>query len=311
MKLLYLATREATKKRNAYVVYHLMEESEMANGKLKVATCQFPVSGNIEDNGEYIRGYIKKAASQEADVVHFCEFALSGYPGLDFPSYKNYDWERLRLETHKVQSVARENRIWVVLGSSHYISPEERPTICLYVISDSGEIVDRYDKCFVAEDCTPGNHRVIITLKGVKCGFLICYDLFFPEIYNLYRHKGVEVMFHSFYAGDPRDWLWEILPAMLRTRAADNGMWIVATNSSAKYSCLPACFVRPDGSIAKSLKTGIPGILFHEFPDDTVMDETLRGLSHSKMMKLAENEIYHNGKPSNHPRALDRRALPQ
>jgi len=282
----------------------------MEKEKLRVAACQFAVSSNIADNGKHILRYIKEAASQKADIVHFCEFALSGYPGLDFPSYKNYNWENLRSETEKIQSIARENNIWVVLGSSHHISPEEKPTICLYIISASGEIVDRYDKCFVAEDCTPGNHRVTITLKGIKCGFLICYDLFFPEIYNLYRHKDVELMFHSFYAGDPRDWFWEILPAVLRTRAADNRMWISVTNSTARYSCLPACFVRPDGSIAESLKIGIPSILFHEFPDDTVMDETLRGVSGKKMMKLAENEVYHNGQPSNHPRALNRKSLP-
>ena len=117
-------------------------------------------------------------------------------------------------------------------------------------------------------------------------------------------------MFHSFYAGDPRDWLWEILPAMLRTRAADNGMWIVVTNSTARYSCLPACFVRPDGSIAESLKTDVPGIIYHEFPDDTIMGETLRGLLNVKMMKISSDEIYHNGQPSNHPRALNRSSSP-
>ena len=42
----------------------------MAQRKLKAATCQFPVSGNLDRNAKYILRYIKRAADMEADVVH-------------------------------------------------------------------------------------------------------------------------------------------------------------------------------------------------------------------------------------------------
>ena len=45
---------------------------------------------------------------------------------------------------------------WVLLGSTHYVSEKDKPTNCLYVISDQGRIIDRYDKC----KCVPGDLKV-------------------------------------------------------------------------------------------------------------------------------------------------------
>ena len=54
-------------------------------GRLKLATCQFPVTGNIRRNSANIKNFIKEAAHSDADVVHFSEAALSGYPPRDIP----------------------------------------------------------------------------------------------------------------------------------------------------------------------------------------------------------------------------------
>ena len=45
--------------------------------KLKVASCQFPVSGDIKSNANYIQRFIEKAALNNADIVQFSESALS------------------------------------------------------------------------------------------------------------------------------------------------------------------------------------------------------------------------------------------
>ncbi|MEE9463708.1 MAG: carbon-nitrogen hydrolase family protein, partial [Bacteroidales bacterium] len=107
--------------------------------KLRVATCQFPVTGDLKSNAEYIKDYIKEAAENHADIVHFSEASLSGYPPGDIPSFEDYDWEALRAETYEIMSLAKEKRIWVVLGSAHYIDDEEKPLNCLYIISDEGK----------------------------------------------------------------------------------------------------------------------------------------------------------------------------
>jgi len=283
--------------------------------KLKIATCQFPVSGEILENSGYIKRFIREAASNGCDIIQFPEQALSGYPPVDIPSFQNYNWDVLRAETKDIMALAKEHHIWVVLGSSHFISENEKPLNCLYIISDQGKIVDRYDKSMLTEGdlkyFTPGNHIVVLEIKGYKLGFLICYDSCFPEMYNVYRHEDVKIMIHSFYNAhhSGRSILDDVIPSEIRVRASDNLMWVIASNSSGMYSSWPTCIARPDGSI-ESLERGKPGILYREFPDDLITHEFPSWTHNNKVMALPVNDVYHNGIPSNHQRAIDRKALP-
>jgi len=283
--------------------------------KLKVAICQFPVSGDLKSNSEYIKKFIKEAASNKADIIQFSEAALTGYPPKDISSFQNFNWDNLRFETIEIMSLAEENNIWVVLGSAHYISENEAPLNCLYIISNEGKIVDRYDKSMLTKGdlnyYTSGNHITILELKGYKIGFLICYDSCFPEMYNIYRYKEVKIMIHSFYNAhhEGKTILDDIIPAEIRVRASDNLMWVLASNSSGHYSSWPSCIARPDGSL-ESLERGVPGILYREFPDNDRTTLYSSWTHNNKMMKLPVDEIYHNGIPSQHPRALDTKSLP-
>ena len=86
-------------------------------------------------------------------------------------------------------------------------------------------------------------------------------------------------------------------------------MWIMASNSSGYYSPWASSIARPDGSLI-SLEKGVPDILYREFPDSEVSEEFRSWTHNKKAMVLPENEVYHNGKPSNHPRAIDTKSLP-
>lgn len=283
--------------------------------KLKVAICQFPVTGDLKSNTEYIKKFIKEAAFYKADIIQFPEAGLTGYPPVDIPSFQNYNWDNLRTETKEILSLAKENNIWVVLGSAHFISENEKPMNSLYIISNEGKIVDRYDKSMLTvgdiDFYSPGNHITILELKGYKIGFLICYDSCFPEMYNIYRHKGVKIMMHSFYNAhfEGKTILDEIITSEIRVRASDNLMWVLASNSSGFHSSWPSCIARPDGSL-ESLERGVPGILYREFPDNEVTTLIPSWIHNNKIMKLPVDEIYHNGTPSKHPRVLDTNCLP-
>ncbi|HRE51034.1 MAG TPA: carbon-nitrogen hydrolase family protein [Flavitalea sp.] len=282
---------------------------------LKVAATQFPVSGDIVGNAKYIKQFIRDAAAKGADIIQFPEAALSGYPPADMPSFVNYNWDLLRAETTEIMSLAKEVGIWVVLGSAHYLSEKEKPLNCVYLISNEGKIVDRYDKSMLTggdlNHFTAGNHTVVAEIKGFKLGFLICYDSCFPEMYNIYRHKDVTIMFHSFYNArhKTKSILDEIIPAEIRVRASDNLMWVIASNSSADYSSWPTCIARPDGSL-ESLGRGIPGILYREFPDRQLTGNFASWTHNNKKMAMPAVEVYHNGTPSKHPRAVNTRSLP-
>ncbi len=280
--------------------------------KLRVATCQFHVTENIATNLAAIEMHIADAVKQGAHLVQFCEAALSGYGGTDFYSWDDFDWPALRAATEKIQALARTHRIWIALGSAHPVAPGINPTNCVYLIGPDGLVQDRYDKSMLTEGdrifYTAGDHRVTLELKGVKLGVLICYDACFPEMYAAYRNDGVTVMLHSFYNAGFMDGniLDDVGPAWLRVRAADNQMCIVATNSSRPHSSWAACVTRPDGSTAASLERHTPGVLLHEFPDTE-----LKGWLHNhKPMRLASDEVFHQGETSTHPRVVDRRSPP-
>ena len=102
--------------------------------KLKLATCQFPVSGNPVENANYIRGFLRQAAEAGAHLLHTSEACLSGYAGIDFRSFTDYDWATLREVTTGLRELAKDLKLWLVLGSAHFLDPATKPTNCLYLI---------------------------------------------------------------------------------------------------------------------------------------------------------------------------------
>jgi len=262
---------------------------------LTVATCQFPVDADISRNAGYVQRQMREAKRRGADVVHFPEACLSGYAGSDFDSYSGFDWHELERATRRILALAGELEIWVILGSTHRLGGGHKPHNSLYIIDDSGTIVDRYDKRFCGGDAgeqtgdlahySPGDHLSVFTIGGVRCGAQICYDYRFPELYREYKRQSVQVMFHSFHAahvspsrmaamraviggelpaimpGSTYSYPGITMPPAMTAAAADNYMWISCPNSSAPESCWASFFVRADGVTTSRLRRNVPGIL--------------------------------------------------
>src|SRR5262249_5965572 len=118
-------------------------EATVARGTLRLATCQFPVSADVNCNSQWIRSQMRQASEQGAALIHFPECPLSGYAGVDLPSVDELDWNVLHGETESILALARELKVWVVLGSPHRLSDGHKPHNCLYVISPEGKLIDR------------------------------------------------------------------------------------------------------------------------------------------------------------------------
>ena len=289
--------------------------------KLTVATCQFPISSDVRKNLKYVARQIRTAKDRGADVAHFPEACLSGYAGTDFASFQGFDWPLLEECVRRVLGLARESRMWVVLGSAHRLTTPHKPHNSLYVIDDRGRIVDRYDKMFCAGDrseetgdlahYTAGSHFSVFAIKGVRCGALICHDYCYPELHREYKRRGVRLVFHSYHAGNipperfaaMRDDVGErfqklnpgstipgiTMPATMVAEAANNHVWISCPNSSARESCWPSFFVRPDGIVTGRLRRHTAGVLVSEVDtneqiyDSTVdwRDRAMDGVLHS------------------------------
>jgi deaminated glutathione amidase len=281
--------------------------------KLRVATCQFPVSGNPKENAKFIRDFMHQASERGAHLLHTSEACLSGYAGIDVPSLENYDWDALRTETSKLRELAKELKLWLVLGSTHFLDQKAKPTNCLYLIDLEGRIADRYDKCFcTAGDqkyYSAGNRLVTHDIRGVRIGLAICYDICWPQLYIGYREKGVTLMIHSFHnaRSKGKNCLDTLNKHQVATRCADNRMWAVCNNSSQPYSHWGSFIARPDATIPKQLEINLPGMLTHDFPDSL----SEGGWWHNfKPMQKRDEEIMNWGTPSEHPRQNDGRAEP-
>lgn len=285
---------------------------------LRVATCQFSVEPDIEHNRRAVLSQIEEAAAAGAHVVHFSECALSGYAGIDIPDAVSIDWNALKSATQDAMDAARKHKVWVLLGSTHYLDEQTKPHNSVYVIDPKGKIVDRYDKRFCTgvggknptldlTYYTPGNRSVTFNIKGVKCGVAICYDYRFPELYRDFKRLGVQVLFQSFHnargsvVADPRYNIWKVIvPATMQTRAAENHFWVSANNSTARPSRWPSFTVQPDGQIVSKLKLHRPGVL--------ITDMAIRNDFFDAPGPWRENAMcgtLHSGHLVDHPRTRD------
>lgn len=238
--------------------------------RLRIAASQFPVSEDVGRNFRHISKHITVAASSSADIILFPETALPGYAPRHYPDARTYDWATIHEYQLRIAELARTQGIWVVLGTVRQ-KDQDFPRNCLQVISPRGVVVATYEKRRLhgkeRRYFSAGSTPTVVEISGVLCGFLVCYDNCFPELYTEYRELGVEVVFHSFFnAGNAKATsIKDLMVANLMVRAADNGFWIAASNSSETYSPLAACIVRPDGSMVQS-KRHQASIVMDQFP---------------------------------------------
>ena len=222
----------------------------------------------------------------------------------------DYNWDTLRSQTELIADEAKRSGLWVVLGSSHRLTPPHKPHNSLYVISPKGEITDRYDKRFCMRGeldfYSPGDHFVTFRINGITCGLLICFDLRFPEIYRELLKLGVRVLFQSFHNGrmDGPGIHEHIMPQTLQAHAACNSMWISAPNSSAYYSRWGSVFITPDGRITGRLTRNRAGMMVNTIDLSEKFYDPVTPYRH-----LAMKGTYHTGKLVHDPRSRNRKRI--
>ncbi len=240
------------------------------NTYLRIAASQFPVSHDMVKNYKYIKKLIEKASKSDVEVIHFPETALPGYLSFTKGDPTKFDWDTLESLTGAVCDLALSKNIWVILGSIRK-EKGQFPRNCICVISNCGKISGYYDKQRLykseLEYYSVGQSPFVVSIKGHKCGFLICYDNCFPELYQTYRELSVGLIFHSIHnAGNNHQTnIKDLFAANLLVRSADHQIWISASNSSRSYSPCPATIARPDGSCNKS-KRHTTCIVIEDYP---------------------------------------------
>ncbi len=243
---------------------------------LNIATSQFAVDSGIGKNLSVIKKQIKIAAEKKADLIHFSECSLSGYGGFDFEKYLPETEKQIQKGIAEIQNAAKINKIGVIFGTHFFEGKMEKPFNSLFVIDKKGEIKLRYDKRLLSEFdhdwYTPGKLPGIFNIDGIECGLLICHEWRYPELYRQYYKLGVELLFQSWYDGNysAEEYqnegknLGEVIPGFVRGNAANNKLWVSASNTSKKQQGFPAFVCRPDGVVTGKLIRNTSGILLSE-----------------------------------------------
>jgi deaminated glutathione amidase len=249
-----------------------------APSRLTVATCQVPVTGGIAQNLSAMTGLIREAASCGADVTHFPECALSGYgPMDDWPNWAAFDWRALDVALDALRTAARLAGIWVVAGSVQQRENGNSPANSLLVIDREGEIVGRYDKrrCSMNDlrAFSPGSKGLILDIEGVRCGFLICLDWSFPELWQDYA-GAVDLVFHSCVSDNvQRDRVEaHVIQPLLRSYA-----WLHSYAVSSSNSCRPrqnfsSFWIERSGHLGNQPRPDRPGFAINKLIADEEQD---------------------------------------
>lgn len=200
-----------------------------------------------------------EAAGAGAQLVQYPEGALTypskhvmaaGPDGKLVPAdWGRAAWAVLREEAEAIAALAGALRLWTVFGSLHPLTPPNRPHNSLFVVSDRGELVARYDKRFLSHTevsylYSPGYQPLVIEVDGIRFGFALCIEANFPEIFAEYERLDVDCVLLSVMVDDaPRArvaqafgtlynyWLGYAIPAQFSATApsgivAPGGRWL-------------------------------------------------------------------------------------
>lgn len=185
--------------------------------------------------------------------------------------------------TNFLMEKAREHGIYIHCGSI----PEKRKNEEKYyntsiLLNPKGEIMARYRKLHTfdvtlpdgtehreSDRVKPGREIVNVDTELGNFGLSICYDIRFPELYRLLALRGAQVLFTpaNFTVPTGKDH-WE---AILRTRAIENGCYVIAAAQIGKKPAMDAfgssMVVDPWGTVIARAKN-IPCVTMAEIDLD-------------------------------------------
>jgi predicted amidohydrolase len=226
---------------------------------LAIGSCQPVASADARANGAEVRRMLRESAAAGARLAHFPEGFLSGYAVANVNAWEDVDWAVVRHELEQVAALAGELGIWVVLGSAHPLTPPHWPHNSLYVISDEGKLVDRYDKrkCShteVTRFYTPGFDSVVFDIDGFRFGMAICIEINFPDLFADYDRLGVDCMLVSAYPVD------SIFATKARAHAAIHNYWLSLSVPAQTTHLFHSGLIGPHGEVLADAGD-VPGLV--------------------------------------------------
>ncbi len=224
-----------------------METEAMPESKrLRMAVAQTTLredprnSVQLRESGREIRRLMREAHEAGARLVHFPEGAtcsphkrimsIDGPEKVGLADWERVQWDVLQQELNETAALARELQLWTVLGSVHRLMPPHRPHNSLYVISDRGEVVTRYDERMLSQTkltfmYTPGSLPVTFQVDDLRFGCSVGMECQFAEVFSEYERLDVDcVLFSTAGPGTPNN--KGVFATQAQALAAMNSYWV-------------------------------------------------------------------------------------
>lgn len=179
------------------------------------ADWSLPTAAGLSARRQRIEEMLAEASAAGARLVVFPEGAF-GSPGkgvisrsaptVDEADWSKLDWSALRAELGEIAEAARRYGVWIVIGAPHQLSEGRRPHNSLYVISDAGQVVTRYDKrrlstTEITHMFTPGTEAITFDVDGIKVGLVVGLEMLFPDLFTDYADRGVDLILACSHGG--------------------------------------------------------------------------------------------------------------
>jgi predicted amidohydrolase len=140
----------------------------------------------------------------------------------------------LQVIIEEFSAIAKQKQLTVLTGGLLVKHNENVYDICHIIDKDRGLIGEQrkiYPSGAVGERylLSAGKGLVVFTCAGVKCGVLVCVDLFYPELARELALADAEIIFNPANIPEQRNDLWHRL---VRTRAAENTVFTAYVNNT-------------------------------------------------------------------------------
>ncbi|NND86016.1 MAG: carbon-nitrogen hydrolase family protein [Nitrosopumilus sp.] len=230
---------------------------------MKVAVVQFKASTNKENNLKKIISYIQKAASKNATLCAFPEFMMFYTNSTQMPNQLASLAETISGNfVSEIANAAKENKIQVVGSFYEKSKKKDRVYDTSFAIDETGKVISTYRKIHLydalgfreSDKMTSGSKiaKPVKTSLG-KTGMMICYDLRFPEMSRSLVLAGAEVLIapSAWVQGNMKEEHWITIN---KTRAIENGCYVIAPDQVGNIYCGRSLVVDPYGKILLDMK---------------------------------------------------------
>ncbi|MBN2638861.1 MAG: hypothetical protein JXR65_07225 [Bacteroidales bacterium] len=183
---------------------------------------------NKENNKTLCSSYVDFAKKQSCDLIVFPEMTLTGFTmhGAESLSEELSSSESLTFFVKE----SRRHQIGIVFGL--ITKGSDKPRNTLIFLNKEGKIVGRYSKIHPFSYANEhkyfdgGDQIIIAEFEGYRFGLSICYDLRFPEIFQL-MSVNAEAIINIANWPAKRSGHWNILSS---ARAVENQVYMIGVN---------------------------------------------------------------------------------